>query len=66
MEKIKKIIILFIIFIIIIILILMILLNNQNNTKELDDNENYLEEGEELILEENDNGYIDVFDANIF
>lgn len=66
MENVKNIIILFIIFIIIIILILMILLNNQNNTGELDVDENYLEEGEELILEENDNGYIDVLDANIF
>lgn len=66
MENIKKIIILFIIFIIIIILILIILLNNQNNTRELDVDENYLEEGEELILEENDNGYTDVLDANIF
>lgn len=66
MEKMKKIIILFIVFIIIIILILIILLNNQNNTRELDVDENYLEEGEELILEEDDNGYIDVFDANIF
>lgn len=64
MEKLKKIIICFII-VIVIILIFILFLKNRNNVNEVN-NENYLEEGEETVPEKDNNGYIDVSDANIF
>lgn len=65
MEKIKKVIILIIIIIFVIILSLLLLLKNANNKNELS-NEEYVENSEELIPEQDDNGYIDVSDSNLF
>ncbi len=65
MEKIKKLIILFIIIIIIIILTLLLLLKNVNNKNEIN-NEEYSENSEEYIPEQDDNGYVDVSDSNLF
>lgn len=66
MEKMKKIVIMFIIIIIIIILILLLLLKNTNNNANELKNEEYLENSEEFIPEQDDNGYVDVSDSNIF
>ena len=65
MEKMKKLLVLFIIIIIIIILALLLLLKNANNKNELNNEEDF-ENSEEFIPEQDDNGYVDVSDSNLF
>lgn len=66
MEKLKKIIIYFIAIIVIILILILILKNKNYINKNNIDTENYIDYGGEILPEEDENGYIDVSDANIF
>jgi len=67
MEKIKKIlIILFIIIVILILLIIFLLKNQKNDVNNVIVEDDSNEFGEEVILEEDNNGYTDVSDAGTF